>query len=303
MASAHHSNDQRLEPILLDESTLNELQKIQTEVEDVNKKMEEELSAIHRKHFELMRPLFRERSEFFRKTPGLWLTALRNHTALVDFFMDDDTQKAMSHCIDIDFTDCPAPKNGFILRMEFKENPYFENKFLEKEFSKSEKDGITKATGGTRIQWKPGMNIIKKVQQLNEVLEKDRLRKREKSKNDDESESDDDPIELTTFFELFEDEFMDTEIALIIRDEVYLDPVKYLIKDDDEDEEEEEEEDEEGEDEEDEEEDEDEEEEEVNLNRGRKMHKPSKEEEEDDEGEDEDEEEDEEEEDDEEKDS
>lgn len=69
--------------------------------------------------------------------PQFWLTTLRNHNGLSELITDRD-EKALAYLRDVRFEhldpNSGEKKMGFKLHFEFDENPFFEEKLLEKTY-------------------------------------------------------------------------------------------------------------------------------------------------------------------------
>ena len=64
---------------------------------------------------------------------SFWLTALRNHSGISELMTERD-EAGLKYLLDIRYTHLEKPELGFKLVFEFAENPYFENKVLEKTY-------------------------------------------------------------------------------------------------------------------------------------------------------------------------
>jgi len=64
---------------------------------------------------------------------SFWLTALRNHSGISELVTERD-EGALKFLLDVRYSHLEKPELGFKLFFEFAENPYFENKVLEKTY-------------------------------------------------------------------------------------------------------------------------------------------------------------------------
>ena len=64
---------------------------------------------------------------------SFWLTALQNHSGISELITERD-EGAIKYLVDIRYTHLEKPEIGFKLLFKFAENPYFENKVLEKTY-------------------------------------------------------------------------------------------------------------------------------------------------------------------------
>ncbi|CAA3013829.1 NAP1-related 2-like [Olea europaea subsp. europaea] len=187
--------------------SLEKLQDFQNELDKVNEEASDKVLEVERKYNEIRRPVYVRRNEIISSIPDFWLTALLSHPSLCDLLSEED-------------------------QMKFKPNPFFENTKLIKT-SKFYNGGPTKITG-TKIDWKEGMGSAN-------------IRSDEKKGNKR-------PPSTESFFSWFSEtqledagEGLHDEVADIIKEDLWPDPIKYLYNvADDEDSEEDEEEGEEG---------------------------------------------------------
>ena len=85
----------------------------QHRLDDIQYSLALEIENVRQQYFEQMRPLLERRNKFFRETPNFWLLVFQAHPVVKTFVRDENTQKVMSHLIDISFVDLPSPADGF----------------------------------------------------------------------------------------------------------------------------------------------------------------------------------------------
>ncbi|XP_022844894.1 NAP1-related protein 1-like isoform X2 [Olea europaea var. sylvestris] len=199
--------------------SLEKLQDFQNELDKVNEEASDKVLEVERKYNEIRRPVYVRRNEIISSIPDFWLTALLSHPSLCDLLSEED-QMIFKYLDALDVDD--DLKLGYSITFKFKPNPFFENTKLIKT-SKFYNRGPTKITG-TKIDWKEGMKGNKR------------------------------PPSTESFFSWFSEtqledagEGLHDEVADIIKEDLWPDPIKYLYNvADDEDSEEDEEEGEEG---------------------------------------------------------
>jgi len=234
--------DERMDDALM--LSIEKLQEIQDEIEKVNEEASDKVLEVEQKYNEVRRPVYARRNEIIREIPDFWLTAFLSHPILGELLTEDD-QKIFKHLVSIDVDEFQDIKSGYSITLTFSSNSYFEDTKLMKTCSLSDDGNIT--VEATSIKWKAGMDIANGKAYTKDGLKRLLI---------DES-----------FFTWFNDAknksfsqgAMD-EVADIIKEELWPNPMKYF--NDDAEEEFEEEEDEEGSDEDDDGEDEEEEEDE-----------------------------------------
>ncbi|KAI3650360.1 hypothetical protein MP228_003841 [Amoeboaphelidium protococcarum] len=107
--------------------------------------------------------------------PEFWATVIRSCPMLEEIVMEED-YSALDHLIDVRFS-LLADNPGFRLEFEFKENPFFENSILSKEYyleDQAGEDDDDEVAGsddlvydhavGTEIKWKDGKDLTHKIE-------------------------------------------------------------------------------------------------------------------------------------------
>lgn len=91
--------------------------------------------------------------------PDFWLVALTNNDIINNEISDEDA-RVLSYLTDIRYDIVSEPENdagGFKLDFHFRENPYFQNTVLSKEYiMELSPDMVPKRLTGTKIDWFPG---------------------------------------------------------------------------------------------------------------------------------------------------
>lgn len=199
--------------------SIEKLQEVQDQLDKVNEEASEKVLEVEQKYNEIRRPVYDKRNEVIKSIPDFWLTAFLSHPALCDLLSEEDSKICKYlDCIDVeDFKDVMS---GYTITFNFKPNPYFEDTKLTKTFKFSE-EGTTKITG-TNIKWKEGMSVV-----ANGV---DHEKKGNKRPPIDES-----------FFSWFSEtqqndivEGFHDEVAEIIKEDLWPNPLKYFINEADE---------------------------------------------------------------------
>ncbi|CDP12325.1 unnamed protein product [Coffea canephora] len=199
--------------------SIEKLQEIQDDLEKINEEASDKVLEIEQEFNEKRKPIYDKRTEIVKSIPDFWLTAFMSHPALGELLTEED-QKIFKHLSSIEVEDSKDVKSGYSITFNFSPNPYFEDKKLTKTFTFLD-EGTTKVTA-TSIKWKEGMGLPNGV--ANE-------KKGNKRVHADES-----------FFSWFsgneqkDDELDDIhdEIAEIIKDDLWPNPLTYFHTDADE---------------------------------------------------------------------
>ncbi|XP_058083792.1 NAP1-related protein 1-like isoform X2 [Magnolia sinica] len=175
--------------------SIEKLQEIQDELEKINEEASDKVLEVEQKYNEIRRPVYTRRNDIIHSIPDFWLTAV------------------FKYLLSLDVEDFKDVKSGYSITLNFSPNPYFEDTKLTKTFSFSD-DGTTKITG-TAIKWKEGMDIANGV---------DHAKKGSKRPFHDES-----------FFSWFSEvqqkdlsEGFHDEVAEIIKEDLWPNPLKYF---------------------------------------------------------------------------
>ncbi|KAL0421915.1 UNVERIFIED_CONTAM: NAP1-related protein 2 [Sesamum latifolium] len=211
--------------------SIEKLQEIQDELEKINEEASEKVLEVEQKYNKIRKPVYDKRNDIIKTIPDFWLTAFMSHPALSELLTEED-QKIFKYLSNLEVKDCEDVKSGYSIAFHFKPNPYFEDTKLTKTFTFLE-EGTTKITA-TTIKWKEGMGIS------NGVAEEKKGNKRSHAEE--------------SFFSWFSDtqhsgdidEIQDEQVAEIIKDDLWPNPLTYfnneadeeefeMVEDDDED--------------------------------------------------------------------
>ncbi|XWS51116.1 hypothetical protein CRYUN_Cryun12cG0148900 [Craigia yunnanensis] len=118
--------------------SIENLQEIQDELEKINEEASEKVLEVEQKYNEVRKPIYDKRSDIIKLIPDFWLTAIFKHISSLEVE---------------DFKDL---KSGYCITFNFNPNPYFEDTKLTKTFTFL--DEGTKITA-TQIKWKEGMGL------------------------------------------------------------------------------------------------------------------------------------------------
>ncbi|XP_020105580.1 NAP1-related protein 2-like isoform X2 [Ananas comosus] len=191
---------------------IEKLQEIQDELEKVNEEASDKVLEVEQKYNEIRRPVYMRRSDIIKSIPDFWLTAFLSHPVLGDL-LNKEEQKIFRHLISLDVEDFKDLKSGYSITFNFSPNPYFEDTCLRKTYSFSD-EGTTNITG-TTIKWKEGMNCVNGEARENNGSKR--------------------PFGEESFFSWFSEthpkrmpEMFSDEIAEIIKEDLWPNPLKYF---------------------------------------------------------------------------
>ncbi|KAH9719705.1 NAP1-related protein 2 [Citrus sinensis] len=177
--------------------SIEKLQEIQDELEKINEEASEKVLEVEQKYSEIRKPVYDKRNDIIKSIPDFWLTAFISHPALGELLSEEDQKN-------------------------FSPNPYFEDNKLTKTFTFLDDDGSMKITA-TSIKWKEGMGIP------NGVNHEKKGNKR--------------PLAEESFFTWFSDtqekdtiDGIQDEVAEIIKEDLWPNPLTYFNNEADEEE-------------------------------------------------------------------
>ncbi|ERM99064.1 NAP1-related protein 2 [Amborella trichopoda] len=193
--------------------SIEKLQEIQDELEKVNEEASDKVLEVEQKYNEIRRPVYGRRNEIIQTIPDFWLTAFLSHPALCDLLSEED-QKIFKYLHSLDVEDSKDIKSGYTITFNFNTNPYFEDAKLIKTLTFSD-DGSTKVTG-TTIKWKEGMDVSNGINHGKEGKKR--------------------PFSEGSFFTWFSEtdqqkdftEGLQDEVAEIIKEDLWPNPLKYF---------------------------------------------------------------------------
>ncbi|KAJ4823919.1 NAP1- protein 2 [Turnera subulata] len=183
----------------------------------INEEASDKVLEIEQKYNEVRRPVYAKRNDIIKSIPDFWLTAFLSHPALCELLTEED-QKIFKYLDSLEVEDFKDVKSGYSIAFLFNENPHFEDTKLTKSFTFSD-EGTTIITG-TNIKWKEGMGGSNGVNH--------------------EKQGNKRPLAEMSFFTWFaETEQKDIselhdEVAEIIKDDLWPNPLKYFNNDADE---------------------------------------------------------------------
>lgn len=192
--------------------SIEKLQEVQDELEKISDDASDKVFEVEKKYNEIRQPVYKKRNEIIQSIPDFWLTAFLSHPGLSQLLCEED-QKIFKYLSSLDVEDSKDFKSGYTITFNFSTNPYFEETKLSKSYTFFD-DGTTNITG-TTIKWKEGMGIPNG----------DSHEKKGKKR----------PLAEESFFSWFDEtqvkslsEGISDEVAELIREEVWPNPLRYF---------------------------------------------------------------------------
>ncbi|RDX56197.1 hypothetical protein K466DRAFT_580872 [Polyporus arcularius HHB13444] len=190
--------------------------------------------ALERRAQEKMVPVYEKRREVLKAINKFWAVALMNHPLLSMHVQHNADQAALSYLEDVWLTRDPVESRCFTLEFHFKENPYFSNTVLKKEYKyvpppvesdeKPDEDGITESM--LEFSWDRDVEpTAMKIDWKDESKNLTKLHPRVADPDD----SDDLPAEGGSFFNFFEVASDPFEIGVSIANDVFPEAIEYFL--------------------------------------------------------------------------
>ncbi|KAL3852147.1 hypothetical protein ACJMK2_015825 [Sinanodonta woodiana] len=191
------------------QKALEEIDSCQNEIDALNEKASEEILRVEQKYNKLRRPHLESRNELITKVPNFWVTTFVNHPQ-ISAILDEEEEECLHYLTKMEVEEFEDIKSGYTIKFEFKQNPYFTNEILCKEFHLAASG--EPASKSTHIKWKTGMDLSKRAVQCAMG------RKRRHGKG-------------RTFFSWFQDNGDPSvdDIAEVIKDDMWLNPMQYFL--------------------------------------------------------------------------
>lgn len=197
---------------LEDESeALEAIDSCQNEIDALNEKASEEILKVEQKYNALRKPYFQKRNEIIKRIPSFWVTAIVNHPQ-ISGILEEEEEECLQFMEKLEVEEFEDIKSGYRIHFYFDENLYFENKVLTKEFNLGS-SGETPVSTSTAIKWKPDRDLTK-------MLPKKATANRRKRS-----------LEYRTFFDWFTDnnDPINDDIAELIKDDLWPNPLQYYL--------------------------------------------------------------------------
>ncbi|GFY54732.1 protein SET [Trichonephila inaurata madagascariensis] len=195
------------------QKALEEIDACQNEIDALNEKASEEILKVEQKYNKLRKPFFEKRNELIRKIPNFWVTAFVNHPQ-ISAILDEEEEECLHFLTKLEVEEFEDIKSGYRIKFYFDENPYFENDVIVKEFHLGSSGDP--ASQSTTIKWKDGMDLTKKQKEKQASMKNSRKRAHEQPR---------------TFFTWYTDhgDASADDIAEVIKDDMWPNPLQYFL--------------------------------------------------------------------------
>lgn len=188
------------------QKALEEIDSCQNKIDFLNEKASEEILKVEQKYNKLRKPHLDKRSEFINRIPNFWITTFINHPQ-ISGILEEDEEECLHALYKLEVEEFDDIKSGYKINFHFKQNDFFENDLLTKEFHLGTSGDPTSKS--TPIRWKEGKELPRKKE--------GKERKR--------------AIEMKSFFKWFTDNGDPSydDIAEVIKDDLWPNPLQYYL--------------------------------------------------------------------------
>ncbi|XP_062941165.1 testis-specific Y-encoded protein 3-like, partial [Cynocephalus volans] len=126
------------------------LEALQLEMEPVNNQARTAFACLRQNLVQRRRTLLGHRRSIIQGIPGFWAKAIVNHPEMLAMISDED-EDLLSYMIDLEVEEIRHPIHCCKIMMFFRDNPYFRNKVIIKEYLIN----VTgyRASHSTPVQW------------------------------------------------------------------------------------------------------------------------------------------------------
>ncbi|GIZ03597.1 protein SET [Caerostris extrusa] len=195
------------------QKALEEIDACQNEIDALNEKASEEILKVEQKYNKLRKPFFEKRNDLIRKIPNFWVTAFVNHPQ-ISAILDEEEEECLHFLSKLEVEEFEDIKSGYRIKFYFDENPYFDNDVIVKEFHLGSSGDP--ASQSTAIKWKDGMDLTKKQKEKQAQMKNNRKRVHEQPR---------------TFFSWYTDhgDASADDIAEVIKDDMWPNPLQYFL--------------------------------------------------------------------------
>lgn len=203
------------------QKALEDIDACQNEIDALNEKASEEILQAEQKFNKLRKPHFEKRNTIIERIPNFWVTAFVNHPQ-ISAILDEDEEECLQFMTRVEVEEFEDIKSGYKISFNFKDNPYFSNKVLSKEFhlGTSGEDEVGDPTSkNTDITWKEGKDLVAKANESQKASAGSKRQMAALSR---------------TFFQWFTDNTDPSadDIAEVLKDDMWPNPLQYFLASD-----------------------------------------------------------------------
>lgn len=203
---------------------LEEIDACQNEIDQLNEKASEEILKVEQKYNKLRKPNFEKRSKIIQRIPNFWVTAFVNHPQ-ISAILEEEEEECLHYLSKLDVEEFDDIKSGYRIKFYFDENPYFENEVLTKEFHLGSTGDP--ASHSTDIKWKDVHNLLRRFRQRTQQQQQ----QQQQAGGERGGGARKRPLEMRSFFSWFCDHGDPSadEIAEVIKDDMWPNPLQYFL--------------------------------------------------------------------------
>jgi template-activating factor I len=185
---------------------------IQTEIDKLNEQASEEILKVEQKYNKLRQPVYQRRNELLEQLPQFWLSVFMNHPQLGSLLSERD-ELLLHHLKRLEVSEFDDIKSGFRITFLFTKNQFFSNESLWREVHMSETGEASVSC--SKIDFLPGQDWSKK-------------RSSSAGQKRSRDEDSDEPLLALLLSDTPQDQSMD-DIAEIIKDDIWPNPMQYFL--------------------------------------------------------------------------
>ncbi|KAI1732848.1 nucleosome assembly protein (NAP) domain-containing protein [Ditylenchus destructor] len=134
------------------QKALEEIDKVQSEIDALNESASEEILKVEQKYNQLRKPHFENRNSLIKSIPNFWVTAFVNHPQISRIITEDE-EECLHYLTKVEVEEFDDIKSGYRIKFIFDQNPFFENTEIVKEFQLG---NVDPSSTTTEIKWKTG---------------------------------------------------------------------------------------------------------------------------------------------------
>ncbi|XP_052888286.1 protein SET isoform X1 [Anopheles moucheti] len=211
MASAVKKAKKSAEALVDESEALELVDGCQNSIDALNEQASEEILKVEQKYNELRKPHYQRRNDYIKRVSNFWIVAIMNHPQ-ISCILEQEEEDCLQYLEKLEVEEFEDIKSGYRILFHFEENPFFDNTVLTKEF-KLGSNGESPSSTSTTIKWKPEHDLTK---MLPKKMDSHR-RKR--------------GLENRTFFDWFTDnnDPINDDIAELIKDDLWPNPLQYYL--------------------------------------------------------------------------
>lgn len=202
---------------------LEQVSHIQSEICNLNEKASEEILTVEQKFNKLRRPHFEKRNEILKEIPNFWLTSMANHPMIAPMIESAEDEDCLHYMVNLDVEEFEDIKSGYKLKLHFVDNPYITNEIITKEFQVlSSDDPQVPSTLDKPIEYKDTPQGQKLKLIVEASLEASRQASRVASRVPNQE------VPPQSFFAWLTESGTD-EIAEILKDQIWPNPLEFFF--------------------------------------------------------------------------